>query len=118
MAQRLLEINPREPDALRIFAIHAFTQDGTLDDAVQKLDNYANNALIHCLGTQDSATVLISEENDEPITFERETEANKYAIFFDPLDGSSNIDVNVNVGTIFSIYRIGQNVEEIAERLT
>lgn len=87
-------------------------------ESQQKLDIYANNALIHCLGTQDSATVLISEENDEPITFERETETNKYAIFFDPLDGSSNIDVNVNVGTIFSIYRIGQNVEEIAERLT
>ena len=48
---------------------------------------------------------MISEENDEPVTFGREPDTGKYVIVFDPLDGSSNIDVNVNVGTIFSIYR-------------
>lgn len=87
-------------------------------ESQQKLDIYANDVLIHCLGMHDAAAVLVSEENDEPITFERATETSKYAIFFDPLDGSSNIDVNVNVGTIFSIYRIDQSIEEIAGRLT
>jgi fructose-1,6-bisphosphatase I len=48
--------------------------------------------------------VLASEENDEPITLRTSGRA-KYAIVFDPLDGSSNIDVNVSVGTIFSILR-------------
>jgi len=71
----------------------------------QKLDVYANEALLHCLGLRDSVAVLVSEENEEPVTFDRAPESGEYVIVFDPLDGSSNIDVNVNVGTIFSIYR-------------
>jgi fructose-1,6-bisphosphatase I len=71
----------------------------------QKLDVYANDALLHCLGIRDSVATLISEENDEPVTFGREPDMGKYVIVFDPLDGSSNIDVNVNVGTIFAIYK-------------
>lgn len=71
----------------------------------QKLDVFANEALLHCLGMRDSVSMLVSEENDEPVTLERTTGGGKYMIVFDPLDGSSNIDVNVNVGTIFSIFR-------------
>jgi fructose-1,6-bisphosphatase I len=71
----------------------------------QKLDVYANEALMHCLGLRDSVAVLVSEENEQPVTFDRASEGGEYAIVFDPLDGSSNIDVNVNVGTIFSIFR-------------
>jgi fructose-1,6-bisphosphatase I len=71
----------------------------------QKLDVYANEALLHCLGLRDSVSVLVSEENEEPVTFDRAPESGEYIIVFDPLDGSSNIDVNVNVGTIFSIMR-------------
>jgi fructose-1,6-bisphosphatase I len=71
----------------------------------QKLDVYANEALLHCLGVRDSVAALVSEENEEPVTFDRVSDEAKYVIVFDPLDGSSNIDVNVNVGTIFSIYR-------------
>ena len=71
----------------------------------QKLDVYANQALIHCLGVRESVAILVSEENEAPVTFDRTGGAGKYAIVFDPLDGSSNIDVNVSVGTIFSILR-------------
>ena len=71
----------------------------------QKLDVYANEALLHCLGVRDAVAVLVSEENDEPVTFDRAPETGKYVVIFDPLDGSSNIDVNVSVGTIFSIFR-------------
>ena len=71
----------------------------------QKLDVYANQALLHCLGLRDTVAILVSEENEEPVTFDRAPESGKYVIFFDPLDGSSNIDVNVSVGTIFSIFR-------------
>ncbi|WP_263368554.1 class 1 fructose-bisphosphatase [Edaphobacter bradus] len=71
----------------------------------QKLDVYANQALLHCLGLRDSVAALVSEEDEKPVTFNRDPEAGKYIIVFDPLDGSSNIDVNVNVGTIFSILR-------------
>jgi fructose-1,6-bisphosphatase I len=71
----------------------------------QKLDVYANQALVHCLGVRDSVAALISEENEEPFVFDRSPTTGEYIIIFDPLDGSSNIDVNVNVGTIFSILR-------------
>lgn len=74
-------------------------------EAQQKLDVYANQALLHCLGLRDSVAVLVSEENEQPVTFDRAKETGRYIIFFDPLDGSSNIDVNVSVGTIFSIFR-------------
>lgn len=71
----------------------------------QKLDVYANNALLHCLRVRDQVGVLASEENDEPVMLHENAENAKYAIVFDPLDGSSNIDVNVSVGTIFSILK-------------
>ena len=71
----------------------------------QKLDVYANQALLHCLGLRDSVAALVSEEDEEPVTFDRSVETGKYIIIFDPLDGSSNIDVNVNVGTIFSVHK-------------
>ena len=71
----------------------------------QKLDVYANRALLHCLGLRDSVAALVSEENEEPVIMNRDPERGRYIIIFDPLDGSSNIDVNVNVGTIFSIHR-------------
>ena len=71
----------------------------------QKLDVYANQALLHCLGLRDSVAALVSEENEQPVVFDRSVESGRYIIIFDPLDGSSNIDVNVNVGTIFSVLR-------------
>jgi fructose-1,6-bisphosphatase I len=74
-------------------------------EAQQKLDVYANEALLHCLGVRKNVFALVSEENDQPITLNRGRSAGKYVIVFDPLDGSSNIDVNIDVGTIFSIYR-------------
>ena len=70
----------------------------------QKLDVYANQAVLHCLGAREKVAFLVSEENEQPVTIDR-SEDGKYIIVFDPLDGSSNIDVNVSVGTIFSILR-------------
>ena len=78
----------------------------------QKLDVFANQALLHCLGVRENVVALISEENENPITFQRGADTGKYIIVFDPLDGSSNIDVNVSVGTIFSIYRRPQHSSE------
>lgn len=71
----------------------------------QKLDVYANNALLHCLGLAEGVAALVSEEDANPITVDLDPDQGKYIVVFDPLDGSSNIDVNVNVGTIFSIVR-------------
>jgi fructose-1,6-bisphosphatase I len=71
----------------------------------QKLDVLANQALLHCLGKRGNVAVMASEENEEPIVVPRDQEHGRYVVIFDPLDGSSNIDVNVSVGTIFSILR-------------
>ncbi len=71
----------------------------------QKLDVFANQALLHCLSLRDSVAMLVSEENEEPVVFDRARDTGAYIVVFDPLDGSSNIDVNVPVGTIFSIFR-------------
>ena len=65
----------------------------------------ANQALMHCLGSRGNVAVMASEENEEPVVVQRDRRHGKYVVVFDPLDGSSNIDVNVSVGTIFSILR-------------
>jgi fructose-1,6-bisphosphatase I len=70
----------------------------------QKLDIFANDTLIARLAKLPSVAAIVSEEDDAPIAFPDHTNA-KFVIIFDPLDGSSNIDVNVNVGTIVSIQR-------------
>jgi fructose-1,6-bisphosphatase I len=74
-------------------------------EVVQKLDLYANQALLNCLGKRGNVAVMASEENEEPVVVPRDREQGKYVVVFDPLDGSTNIDVNVSVGTIFSIFR-------------
>ena len=71
----------------------------------QKLDVYANDVLRHSLSYRESIGILASEENEHPITISHATNQAKYAVVFDPLDGSSNIDVNVAVGTTFSILK-------------
>ncbi len=68
----------------------------------QKLDVYANDQFIKALRQRKVVCGIASEENDEFIPLNQE---GKYIVAMDPLDGSSNIDVNVSVGTIFSIYR-------------
>jgi fructose-1,6-bisphosphatase I len=73
----------------------------------QKLDVYANNIFIQTLINREIVCGIASEENDDFITVQGSDKSNnnKYIILMDPLDGSSNIDVNVSVGTIFSVYR-------------
>jgi fructose-1,6-bisphosphatase I len=58
-----------------------------------------------CLGNRPSVAVVASEEDDQPTLLRREADGGKYCVIFDPLDGSSNLDVGVGVGTIFSILR-------------
>jgi len=73
----------------------------------QKLDVYANETFIQTLINREIVCGIASEENDDFITIsgKNNDNKNKYVVLMDPLDGSSNIDVNVSVGTIFSIYR-------------
>ncbi len=73
----------------------------------QKLDVMANDTFIRTLTNRNILCGIASEENDDFISLEGQNgdNNNKYILLMDPLDGSSNIDVNVSVGTIFSIYR-------------
>ena len=73
----------------------------------QKLDVFANDAFIKTLTNREIVCGIASEENDDFITIAGSDKAHnsKYVVLIDPLDGSSNIDVNVSVGTIFSVYR-------------
>ena len=75
-------------------------------EEVQKLDEYANNRFIEALRFGGECAGICSEENETFIAFDDKNSIDsKYIIAMDPLDGSSNIDVNVSVGTIFTIYR-------------
>jgi len=71
-----------------------------------KLDVISNELILRCLGDRDNIGILASEENETPFFLRKRTEGGKYAVLFDPLDGSSNIDVSVGVGTIFSVLRL------------
>jgi fructose-1,6-bisphosphatase I len=76
---------------------------------VQKLDVIANDTLVRCLGYRGNIGLLVSEEDEEPHVIQDATAAGKYTVLFDPLDGSSNINANVNIGTIFSILQHDPN---------
>jgi len=71
-------------------------------ESVKKLDMFADEQIMSALARSGIVSMMISEESNELIRLE--SSSGKYVVFFDPLDGSSNIDVNVSVGTIFSIY--------------
>lgn len=87
--------------------IGAFGETNVQGEDQQKLDVYANNKFIQTLTNREIVCGIASEENDDFITIEGNDgeHKNKYVVLMDPLDGSSNIDVNVSVGTIFSVYR-------------
>lgn len=75
-------------------------------EEVKKLDIYANEHFIKALKDRGEVCAIASEENENLVEFKGEyCRDGKYVVAMDPLDGSSNIDVNVSVGTIFSIYR-------------
>ena len=74
-------------------------------EQVQRLDEFANRALIHRMERSGALCVMASEENADLIPIPQSFAKGEYILIFDPLDGSSNIDVNINIGTIFSLHR-------------
>jgi fructose-1,6-bisphosphatase I len=103
LATKLIQARVRRAGLLG--ALGAAGQINIQGEAQQKLDVYANETLLRSLGVRDGVAMVVTEENEEPVTFDRAPETGRYIVVFDPLDGSSNIDVNVNTGTIFAIYR-------------
>jgi fructose-1,6-bisphosphatase I len=74
-------------------------------EQVQKLDEYADSIIYRALDHTGRLCVMCSEEREEIIPIPEKFPCGNYVLFYDPLDGSSNIDANVSIGTIFSIYR-------------
>jgi fructose-1,6-bisphosphatase I len=74
-------------------------------EQVQKLDWFANDVLYRALDHTGHIAVLASEEVEDPMEIPEDFPTGDYVVLYDPLDGSSNIDVNVSIGTIFSVHR-------------
>jgi fructose-1,6-bisphosphatase I len=87
--------------------VGAYGEQNVQGEDQQKLDVYANNIFMQTLINREIVCGIASEENDDFITVQGQDGChnNKYVVLMDPLDGSSNIDVNVSVGTIFSVFR-------------
>ncbi|MBN2140949.1 MAG: class 1 fructose-bisphosphatase [Desulfovibrionaceae bacterium] len=100
------KIISREVNKAGLVDVLGFTGDRNVQgEEVKKLDEYSNRVLIHRMARCGVLCAMASEENADIIEIPHGLPTGGYVFIFDPLDGSSNIDVNVNIGTIFSIYR-------------
>lgn len=93
----------RKAELLKVIGVTGTTN--VQNENVQKLDILSNEIMCNLLRSSGRAAVLVSEEDEEAIFIEGKERGN-YCVCFDPLDGSSNIDCGVSVGTIFGIYRV------------
>lgn len=100
-------VNHKVNKAGLIDIVGDFGESNIQGEEQQKLDIFANDTFIQALKNRDIVCGIASEEEDNFITVNsnNKEDQNKYIVLIDPLDGSSNIDVNVSVGSIFSIYR-------------
>lgn len=103
LASKLIQAQVRRAGLINILgSVNEINPQGEVQ---QKLDVYANETLIKCFSLRESVGVIASEENESPVVTHKDSPDAQYAIIFDPLDGSSNIDVAVTIGTTFSILR-------------
>jgi len=100
------KIISREVNKAGLVDILGFTGEINVQgEEVVKLDEFANRILIHRLERAGVLCAMASEENADLIEIPPAFPTGDYVLIFDPLDGSSNVDSNVSIGTIFSIYR-------------
>jgi len=107
----------REVNKAGLVDILGATSDQNVQgETQQKLDVYADEIFMNMFKNGAEVRGVASEENEHYVVFDNEISRNsKYVVLMDPLDGSSNIDVNVSIGTIFSIYRKTSPNEELQE---
>ncbi len=84
-------------------------------ERVKTLDLWSNEVFVEALRETQLVCTMVSEEMEEPLHVERHCGAGSYVICFDPVDGSSNLDINGIVGTIFSVRRRGQTGDHVAK---
>jgi fructose-1,6-bisphosphatase I len=104
LAGKIINKQVRKAGLVDILGKHGATN--VQGEEQMKLDIFSNETLINILKNCTECAGIASEENDDHLSYEDTFSFNsKYVVLFDPLDGSSNIDVNASIGTIFSIYR-------------
>lgn len=115
-AVKVIEKNIRRAGMQGLFGYLATGDSNATGDTQAKLDVIANNAFKAYLMTSTGVCALGSEEEEEIILIDSEHRGD-YLIFFDPLDGSSNVDANVSVGSIWGVWRVpkGVNVSSLTE---
>jgi fructose-1,6-bisphosphatase I len=103
LAAKLIARDVRKAGLVNILGLTG--SENVHGERVTKLDDYANRVMYEILGRSGQVCVLASEEEHNIIPTPSGYPYGKYAFLFDPLDGSSNIDANVTIGTIFSVHR-------------
>ncbi|MCH7994224.1 MAG: class 1 fructose-bisphosphatase [Planctomycetes bacterium] len=109
LATKIIQANVQRAGLLDVLGTTGTTN--VQGETVQKLDVLANETILSCLGYRGNVGLMASEEDDEPHIIKDFDNGAKYIVLFDPLDGSSNIDVNVSIGTIFSILQRREDVD-------
>jgi len=108
MSQIAVAIKTIAHDLTRAGIVDILGETGDINvqgEMTQKLDRIANDAFLEAFEYGQLVSELVSEELEQPEPIVGNAEKGKYVIFVDPLDGSSNIDVNVTIGSIFSVHR-------------
>lgn len=96
----------REVNKAGLVNILGFTGEHNVQgEKVQKLDVLANDTIVEAFEHSGHVCVMASEESADPILLPSHYPRGQYALLFDPLDGSSNIDANISIGTIFSVHK-------------
>lgn len=100
------KIISREVNKAGVAEIYGFTGDINIQgEEVQKLDEFAQRTFENVLGHSGHLCAMASEERENVVPISSEKSLGDYIMAFDPLDGASNINVNINIGSIFSIYK-------------
>ncbi|HKX46264.1 MAG TPA: class 1 fructose-bisphosphatase [Planctomycetota bacterium] len=106
-------ISARMRRARLVDVLGALDSENVQGETQQKLDVIANEILLRNLGAREGVAIVASEESEQPVFLRtQDTGERRYVVLFDPLDGSSNLDVAGGVGTIFSILRHDRRVED------
>ena len=114
LAAKIINKQVRKAGLVDILGKHGATN--VQGEEQMKLDVFANETMINIFMNSTECAGIASEENDDHVCYDDSFSANsKYVVLFDPLDGSSNIDVNASIGTIFAIYR---RVSELGKTCT
>ncbi|KAF9069619.1 fructose-1,6-bisphosphatase [Rhodocollybia butyracea] len=106
VTSKFIATNVRKARLINLIGLAGDTN--TSGEEQKKLDVLSNDIMVNSLRASGRTAVLVSEELEDAIIIE-EKNRGKYCVVFDPLDGSSNIDAGVNIGTIFGIYRVRED---------